>query len=73
MRRFLVFFLVLSLLMISAACSTQPAFDSVNVSSYVVDGNNQFAFDILRLSILRIRIKHIHLSVKHFISAHHDL
>ncbi|MGI6621896.1 MAG: serpin family protein [Clostridiaceae bacterium] len=48
MRRFLVFFLVLSLLMISAACSTQPAFDSVNVSSYVVDGNNQFAFDIFK-------------------------
>jgi len=48
MKRVIIFLWAVLTLFISVACSSQPAFEAVNVSSYVVDGNNQFAFDIFR-------------------------
>lgn len=48
MKRLLVFILIVLLLLMSTACSSQPAFETINVSSYVVDGNSKFAFDIFK-------------------------
>ncbi len=48
MKRLIVIVLVFSLLVLSVACSEQPTFDATNVNSYVVDGNNKFAFDIFK-------------------------
>lgn len=48
MKRLIVLILILSLLIVLVACSERPTFDATNVNSYVVDGNNQFAFDFFK-------------------------
>ncbi|HHY63900.1 MAG TPA: serpin family protein [Clostridiaceae bacterium] len=48
MKKSLSLILIFIFLMMTAACGSQPAYEATLVDNSVVDGNNQFAFDIFK-------------------------